>query len=132
MTVESEQRVLREVIIDQLDIGETRAYRMWLPPLSDPTPVNELIERRDHIARELAAQGWRILQAQGNFVWLPTGEQTTAVAEALEAGGIVARVFPPEGIRVSIGEPESVEKLLRVTAEVVGTLREVPENTRLG
>jgi histidinol-phosphate aminotransferase len=94
--------------------------------------VNELIDRRDHVARELAAQGWRIPQAQGNFVWLPTGEQTTAVAEALEAGGIVARVFPPEGIRVSIGEPESVEKLLRVTAEVVGTLRETPESSGLG
>ncbi|BBZ19860.1 type VII secretion protein EccCb [Mycolicibacterium gadium] len=52
MSVESEQRVLREVIIDQLDIGETRAYRMWLPPLSDPTPVNELIER-DHQWRPL-------------------------------------------------------------------------------
>lgn len=94
--------------------------------------VNELIERRDHVARELAAQGWRIPEAQGNFVWLPTGERTAAVAEALEAGGIIARVFAPEGIRVSIGEPESVEKLLRVTAEVVGTLREAPESTGLG
>lgn len=84
--------------------------------------VAELIERRTAVEQALAAQGWRIPPAQGNFVWLPTGEQTAAVAEALEAGGIVARVFPPEGIRVSIGEPESVEKLLRVTAEVVGTL----------
>jgi histidinol-phosphate aminotransferase len=94
--------------------------------------VNELIERRDHIVRELAAQGWTIPAAQGNFVWLPTGEHTLAAAEALEAGGIVARVFPPDGIRVSVGEPESVEKLLRVTSEVVETLREAPENTGLG
>ena len=27
------------------DHREVRAYRMWLPPLADPTPVNELIER---------------------------------------------------------------------------------------
>ena len=46
-TIEPEQRVLREVVLDQLATGETRAYRMWLPPLADPTPVNELIER-DH------------------------------------------------------------------------------------
>ena len=39
--------MLREVVLDQLATGETRAYRMWLPPLTDPTPVNELIER-DH------------------------------------------------------------------------------------
>ena len=45
MTIESEQRVLREVVLDQLTTGEIRAYRMWLPPLADPTPVNELIER---------------------------------------------------------------------------------------
>ncbi|KUH85685.1 MULTISPECIES: type VII secretion protein EccCb [unclassified Mycobacterium] len=47
MSVQSEQRVLREVVLDQLTTGETRAYRMWLPPLADPTPVNELIAN-DH------------------------------------------------------------------------------------
>lgn len=45
MTVEPEPRVLREVVLDQLSTGETIAYRMWLPPLADPIPVNELIER---------------------------------------------------------------------------------------
>ncbi|MEV3903670.1 type VII secretion protein EccCb [Mycobacterium sp. NPDC050551] len=42
---ETEQRVLREVVLGQLTTGEIRAYRMWLPPLTDPTPVNELVER---------------------------------------------------------------------------------------
>jgi type VII secretion protein EccCb len=36
---------LREVVLEQLTTGEVRAYRMWLPPLTDPTPVNELVER---------------------------------------------------------------------------------------
>ncbi|MBS1696725.1 MAG: type VII secretion protein EccCb [Actinobacteria bacterium] len=45
MSVPSGPRVLREVVLDQLMTGETRAYRMWLPPLADPTPVDELIER---------------------------------------------------------------------------------------
>jgi histidinol-phosphate aminotransferase len=88
--------------------------------------VAVLIERREELERALAEQGWRIPAAQGNFVWLPTLQQTASAGEALEAGGIVARVFPPDGIRVSIGEPESVEKLLRVTAELVKTLRETP------
>lgn len=47
-----EQKVLREVVLDQLTTGETRAYRMWLPPLTDPTPVDELVER-DHQRRPL-------------------------------------------------------------------------------
>jgi type VII secretion protein EccCb len=45
MSVEPEQRVLREVVLSQLTTGEIRAYRMWLPPLTDPAPVNELVER---------------------------------------------------------------------------------------
>ncbi|WP_343575969.1 type VII secretion protein EccCb [Mycobacterium sp.] len=45
MTVDPEPRVLREVVLDQLGTGEAIAYRMWLPPLADPTPVNELVER---------------------------------------------------------------------------------------
>ncbi|MGV0849241.1 type VII secretion protein EccCb [Mycolicibacterium phlei] len=43
MTTDTEPRALREVVLEQLTTGETRAYRMWLPPLADPTPVNELI-----------------------------------------------------------------------------------------
>lgn len=45
MSIEPEQRVLREVVLGQLGTGEMRAYRMWLPPLTDPTPVNELVYR---------------------------------------------------------------------------------------
>lgn len=94
--------------------------------------VAQLIERRDALAQALADQGWTIPVAQGNFVWLPTGEQTAAAGETLEAHGIIARVFPPDGIRVSIGEAESVDKLLAATAEVVETLRESAENAGLG
>lgn len=47
MTDLGDPRVLREVVLEQLTTGEVRAYKMWLPPLADPTPVNELVER-DH------------------------------------------------------------------------------------
>lgn len=45
MSTDAEPKVLREVVLRQLATGESRAYKMWLPPLADPTPVNELIER---------------------------------------------------------------------------------------
>ena len=45
MSAGAEPRVLREVVLDQLTTGEVRAYRMWLPPLTDPTPVDELVGR---------------------------------------------------------------------------------------
>lgn len=44
-TIDSGQKVLREVVLEQLTTGENHAYRMWLPPLADPTPVNELVAR---------------------------------------------------------------------------------------
>jgi histidinol-phosphate aminotransferase len=98
--------------------------------------VAVLVERRTAVEQGLAERGWTgehaIPAAQGNFVWLPTGDQTTDAAETLERHGIIARVFAPDGIRVSIGEPESVETLLRAAAEVVETLRETPENAGLG
>ena len=84
--------------------------------------VAELNARRDRIRDGLRAQGWELPEPQGNFVWLPTGERTEAAAEVLTAHGIVARVFPPEGIRVSVGEEESVERLLAAAEEVVRTL----------
>lgn len=45
MSIEPDQRILREVVLNQLTTGEVRAYRMWLPPLLDPTPVDELVAR---------------------------------------------------------------------------------------
>lgn len=86
------------------------------------TRVAQLAERRDAAWRALGVQGWNIPQPQGNFLWLPTGMQTTEVAEKLAAAGLVVRPFPPDGIRVSIGEEEAVEILLRITAEIVRTL----------
>ncbi|MBY0441969.1 MAG: type VII secretion protein EccCb [Mycobacteriaceae bacterium] len=45
MTPQQEIRALREVVLEQLCTSESRAYKMWLPPLTNPTPVGELIER---------------------------------------------------------------------------------------
>lgn len=84
--------------------------------------VAQLAERRDAAWRSLRVQGWNVPRPQGNFLWLPTGTQTTEVAENLGAAGLVVRPFPPDGIRVSIGEEEAVEILLRNTAEIVRTL----------
>lgn len=88
--------------------------------------VDVLARRRDALRADLIAQGWPIPEAQGNFVWLPTGDRTAEVAERLFESGIVARAFPGDGIRVSVGEEESVDLLLRVLGELVGPSQEGP------
>lgn len=85
--------------------------------------VEVLIKRRDEIVDALDAQGWTIPATHGNFIWLPTGIQTFAAAEILETHAIIARIFPFEGLRVSVGEPESVEPFLTATADILRTLR---------
>jgi histidinol-phosphate aminotransferase len=84
--------------------------------------VRTLTERRDSVWRALTEQGWRIPEPQGNFIWLPTAEETTDVADVLTAVGLIVRPFPPEGIRISIGEEESVDKLLGICADIVEDL----------
>ncbi len=81
--------------------------------------VHKICERRDAVWAALREQGWDTPRPHGNFVWLPTGTDTDRVAAGLEAGGIITRVFAGEGIRITIGEPESVDVLLRICADIV-------------
>ena len=78
----------------------------------------------DALAAGLRNQGWRGPEAQGNFVWLATGPDTLAVADAFHDGGIVVRPFAGEGVRISVGEHESVDRVLRIAGSVVEDLPE--------
>ncbi len=77
---------------------------------------------RDEVWTALRGQGWDAPRPHGNFVWLPTGERTGWASEVFASHGIVTRALG-EGLRVSIGERESVGKLLKASAEVVADLR---------
>jgi histidinol-phosphate aminotransferase len=90
----------------------------------------ELLERvaglsvlRDTIWTALVDQGWDVPKPHGNFVWLPTGAITAWAAEVFSDNGIVVRALGDDGVRISIGEHESVDKLLKAAGEVVRKLR---------
>ncbi|WP_431246116.1 pyridoxal phosphate-dependent aminotransferase [Leifsonia xyli] len=100
---------------------------------------DELMERvariamlRDRLRDALLAQGWAVPEAQGNFVWLATAEQTAEVNDAFFDAGLTVRAFPPEGIRISVGEEESVDKLLQVAGDIVQNLPNGHPGKRLG
>lgn len=86
--------------------------------------VAELVERRHRLLDGLRGLGWRVPEAQGNFVWLATGAETADAAVAFETAGLIVRPFAGEGLRISVGEEESVDKVLRVAASVVQNLPE--------
>lgn len=81
--------------------------------------VDVLVDRRTQLREGLRAQGWPVPESQSNFVWLPTGERTDEIAEVFAEAGLIVRPFSGDGIRISVGEHESVEKVLAVASTVV-------------
>lgn len=81
--------------------------------------VEAIIERRERVWRGFEKAGWEVPEPHGNFIWLPTGDKTDAVAEAFGDAGFVVRAFPGDGIRISIGEEESVEKLVETGTKIL-------------
>lgn len=80
--------------------------------------VAELATRRDELATRLRGAGWEVPLAQGNFVWLPAGDRALEVAAAFEEAGLIVRPFAGDGVRISIGEAESVDRIVEVAARV--------------
>jgi histidinol-phosphate aminotransferase len=81
--------------------------------------VAVVAERRDQLVARLREIGWDVPTAQGNFVWLPAGDRSLEVAAAFEAADLVVRPFAGEGVRVSVGEEESLDRVVEVAASVV-------------
>jgi histidinol-phosphate aminotransferase len=76
--------------------------------------VEALVAERTRVVDGLHERGWAVPEAQGNFVWFELGGATADFAAAADELGIVVRPFVGEGARVSIGEPEANDRLLRL------------------
>ncbi|MFC5719806.1 histidinol-phosphate transaminase [Streptomyces gamaensis] len=79
--------------------------------------VEALVGERARVADALTGQGWTLPESQANFLWLPLGERTLDFAAACERAGVVVRPFAGEGVRVTIGEAEANDILVRVAGE---------------
>ena len=80
--------------------------------------IDGLADAREALVGDLAAEGWVLPESQTNFVWFPLGADTDAASEVFDAHGLVVRAFSGEGVRVTIAEPESLERLRAVAAEL--------------
>ncbi len=81
--------------------------------------VEHIVERRTRLITGLRQLGWVVPDSQANFVWLPAGDATIAAAEIFEDGGVIVRPFAGDGLRISVGEEESIEPILRLAAEAL-------------
>lgn len=80
--------------------------------------VAVIVERRTRLVEGLRAQGWDVPDSQANFIWLPTDERTDAAAEAFSHADLIVRPFSGDGIRISVGEEESIDRVLAVAKEI--------------
>jgi histidinol-phosphate aminotransferase len=78
--------------------------------------VEELTVERARVVAGVRGAGWTIPEAQGNFVWFPVGDRAAEFAAAADEAGIVVRPFAGDGVRVTIGEPEANDLLLKLAA----------------
>jgi histidinol-phosphate aminotransferase len=76
--------------------------------------VDALVAERTRVVLGLRERGWDVPDAQGNFVWFALGERTADFALAADELGIVVRPFAGEGARVTVGETEANDRLLRL------------------
>lgn len=76
--------------------------------------VEALVAERERVRDGLLAQGWTVVPTQANFVWLRLGERTADFAAACERAGVVVRPFGGEGTRITVGESEANDIVLRV------------------
>jgi histidinol-phosphate aminotransferase len=78
--------------------------------------VESIVAERDRLLTGLREVGWPVPEPQGNFVWFDLGERTLDFAAAADEAGITVRPFAGEGCRVSVGEPEANDRVVRVAA----------------
>ncbi|ALJ18721.1 histidinol-phosphate transaminase [Microbacterium sp. No. 7] len=80
--------------------------------------VAVIAERRDRLAARLREAGWDVPVTQANFVWLPAGERTDDVAAAFDAAGLIVRPFSGDGVRITVGEEESLDRIVAAASSV--------------
>lgn len=75
----------------------------------------EVVAERERVVAQLRNTGWRVLPSQANFIWIRVaGEHSARLSAAFEEAGILTRVFPEDGIRVTLADPASNDRVLRV------------------
>jgi histidinol-phosphate aminotransferase len=79
--------------------------------------VAGLVTERARVVEALTAQGGTLPPTQANFVWLRLGERTLDFAAACERAGVTVRPFAGEGVRITVGETEANDLLLRTAEE---------------
>jgi histidinol-phosphate aminotransferase len=96
----------QKAAVASLDAGEEMEAR-----------VSAVKQERARMAAELVAQGWTLQPSQGNFLWIRADDQLLAtLVDAFDAAGILVRAYQSDGARITVADPASNNRVLRLLA----------------
>jgi histidinol-phosphate aminotransferase len=76
--------------------------------------VDQVVDARERVTKGLRELGFAVPDSGANFVWLRLGERSAGFAAACLAAGVEVKSFDGEGVRVTVGDAEADELVLRV------------------
>jgi histidinol-phosphate aminotransferase len=80
--------------------------------------VAAVTEHRNAVEAAARALGLPVAASHGNFVWLSVGEAAGSLAEQLETDGVLARPVPPHGVRITVGDEDDTDLVLRALRRI--------------
>lgn len=96
----------QKAAVASLDAGEEMEAR-----------VAVVRQERSRMAAQLEAQGWKLQPSQGNFLWIRADEELLArLVEAFDAAGVMVRAYQGDGVRITVADPASNDRVLRLLA----------------
>ncbi len=78
---------------------------------------DRIVAERARVLAALSEVGWTVPVTQANFYWLDLGRHAAAFAREAAASGAMVRAFDGDGVRVSIGEIEGNDAVLRLVEQ---------------
>ncbi|MDQ0665448.1 histidinol-phosphate aminotransferase [Arthrobacter ulcerisalmonis] len=96
----------QKAVIASLDAGEEMKAR-----------VAAVRQERARMAAQLETQGWKLQPSQGNFLWIRSDESLRArLVDAFDSAGILVRAYQGDGVRITVADPASNDRVLRLLA----------------
>jgi histidinol-phosphate aminotransferase len=94
----------QKAAVASLDAGEEMEAR-----------VAAVRQERERMATQLEAQGWNLQPSQGNFLWVRANDSLRArLVDAFDAAGILVRAYQGDGVRITVADPASNTRVLRI------------------
>ena len=81
--------------------------------------ISQVVQKREWLEHQFHIRNIHLEPSQGNFIWWPLGHDTDEFRELCEASALAIRPFSGEGVRITIGEPEALDRLLDVVDEFI-------------